>query len=204
MYKVSRGWSEWYREPDPERRRDMLEVLQREEPDDGANEYRSYLFERRHGPAGTEQKDVFLWHCVNFSQIYESAVILKGLSRKEVREALRQIGYDKAAGYGEAGEGALYWEIRNAARRYFKTCQNPEYRKVLFGLMNSSSKDKKNQMCKDAWQMSAGLGDRLGMSQELEIWIRAVTDEYSCQDPNGAQKLSELGRKETSGRRRQQ
>ena len=201
MYKQSAGWSEWYRETEPGKRREMLNSLMEKEPDDGANEYRSRLFELRHGSGEETEKDLFLWQCVNFSQIYESSVFLKGLSRKEVRNALRQMGCEEAKQYREAGEGALYWEIRNAARRYFGTCRGSDYRRVLFGLMNSSEKDKTRNMCKDAWQMSVGVSERLGLEEEMRVWIQAVTDEYAMTDPKGLERLKEYHVKETAGKR---
>ena len=48
MFEQTAGWSEYYRELEPKRRRVLLERLCAEEPDDGANAYRRILFEARH------------------------------------------------------------------------------------------------------------------------------------------------------------
>ena len=56
-------------------------------------------------------------------------------------------------------------------------------------------------MCKDAWQMSVGVSERLGLEEEMRVWIRAVTDEYAMTDPKGLERLKEYHEKETAGKR---
>ena len=194
MLEQSIGWSVYYRETDPEKRLAMLEELLEKETDDGANAYRKRLADLRYGvsPDTGARTDMLLWQCVNFSQIYSSSRFFKGMGRKEVRQALEQLGYDEASSYGEAGESALYWELRNGARRYFQTCMGADYRRMLFGLMSSGEESKKEQMCKDAWHMSGGLSARLGLEDYMQLWTKAVQDEYFSCDPAGRQRYARL------------
>ena len=62
-----------------------------------------------------------LFMCVNFLQLCKSARVFKNGARKEVLTAMKDLGFDRAVEFGEAGREALYQEIRNAATRYFKT-----------------------------------------------------------------------------------
>lgn len=180
-------WTDYYVELEPEKRRELLQVLLGEVPDDGANAYRAELFKRRYvDPKKPDQLvDRMLWQCVNFGEIYKVRYLFKGSAVKEVKNALQELGFMEAGPAGGACEDALYWEIRNAASRYFKTCRNPEYRKVLFGLLASGSRDKKRQMCMDVWKMTAGLSGKYALEKELAVWNRAVTDQYFKEEPEG-------------------
>ena len=105
------------------------------------------------------------------------------MHRRDVQKELAQVGYEEALSYGEAGEKALYWELRNASLRYFKTSEDPSYRKQVFGM--ASQTNTVDQLCLDAWKMSLGLSQKLGLSGELRVWNQAVRDSFSLAVPNG-------------------
>ena len=160
----------------------MLEICCGTEPDDGADAYRRLLFEKRHTDPRDPSREVdrMLFMCVNFIQLCKSARLFRKGSRKEVLESMRELGADRAADYGEAGREALYSEFRNAAVRYFKTCESASYNRRLFGLAASGDENRKERMCRDAWQMSEGLAVRTGLQAEMEVWNRAVLDAFAA------------------------
>ena len=166
MVPISPAWRDYYTELEPERRAQILQRNLREEAEDGANAYRQRLFSLRYMEEG----------------------------KKEVSQFLKESGYLEAASYGEAGEAALYWEIRNTAKRYFKTCMGSEYRRSLFGLLSPNGADQKKQMCKDVWRMTLGLEKRFDLSDELKLWTKAVHDEYILTDPRASEQLQEMSR----------
>lgn len=180
MYKLSSLWAEYYRELEPARRRKLLKEALRTVPDDGANAYRYRLLELRHTDPEKpgHEIDLLLWQCVNFIQVYASARFFKKRARKDVERSLAAIGYDEAADYGEAGAQALYWELRNGARRYFTTCLGSEYHRVLFGLMSAGENDRTRRIRKDVQEMTTGLSERLLLQERLSVWNRAVQDEF--------------------------
>jgi len=191
MYEQSARWNEYYRELEPERRRKLFDELTMTEPDDGANEYRLALFKARYEDEKTPGRyvDRFLFQCVNFGQVYKSARIFRKGAKREIEKTVREVMlFDGAPAYGEAGERALYWELRNAAARYFKTCTSPEYGRALFGLLKSGDVNRKERMCRDAREMSADLSERLGLARELRIWNEAVRDSWFAYEPD-AEKL---------------
>ena len=190
MYEQSARWNEYYRELEPERRRAMFDELTMTQPDDGANEYRLALFEARYVDEKNPGRyvDRFLFQCVNFGQVFKSARLFKKSARREIEKTTREMLFDGAAACGEAGERALYWELRNAAARYFKTCTSPDYSRSLFGLLKSGDVNRKERMCRDAREMSVLLSERLELSQELRIWNEAVRDAYFASEP-GAERL---------------
>ncbi|MBO7711732.1 MAG: hypothetical protein J6S83_14780 [Lachnospiraceae bacterium] len=190
MYEQSARWNEYYRELEPEARRRLFDELTMTQPDDGANEYRMALFQARYVDGKTPGKyvDRFLFQCVNFGQVFKSARLFRKSARKEVERTLDGMLFDGAAALGEAGERALYWELRNAAARYFRTCQSPDYGRSLFGLLKSGDVNRQERMCRDAREMSVDLSERLGMEKELRIWNEAVRDSYFACEP-GAERL---------------
>ena len=196
MYQMSPAWQEYYIQLEPDRRAHLLRHLLKEEEDDGANAFRQRLFSLRHMEEGKTEPSVdrYLWACVNFVQVYSTSRFLKRGGRKEVEQFLDRYGYREAAASGERGEAALYWEIRNAAKRYFKTCMGSEYRRSLFGLLSPNGSDQKKQMSLDVWKMTRGLEIRFGMREELKLWTQAVQDEYLLTDPSAASRLEEAAR----------
>ena len=184
MYEQSARWNAYYRELDPKRRRAMLDELCMTEPDDGANEYRQLLFAARHsdGRRAEGEVDRMLFACISFVQICQSAKMFRRSAAKEVERTLQQLRYDDAAAYGEAGERALYWEIRNACARYFSTCAASSYNRKVFGLMSSSDDSRLERICRDTWQMSEGLAARTRLEARMALWNRAVLDAYSMTD----------------------
>ena len=197
MYQMSPVWQEYYIQLEPDRRKELLHRLLKEEADDGANAVRQKLFSLRYMEEGKTEPSVdrWLWACVNFVQVFSTSRFLKRGGRKEVEQFLDSSGYREALGAGERGETALYWEIRNAAKRYFKTCMGSEYRRSLFGLLSPNASDQKRQMCLEVWRMTEGLEKRLGMQEELKLWTKAVQDEYRTTDPSAPARLKEISEK---------
>ncbi len=197
MYQMSPVWQEYYIQLEPDRRKELLHRLLKEEADDGANAVRQKLFSLRYMEEGKTEPSVdrWLWACVNFVQVFSTSRFLKRGGRKEVEQFLDSSGYREALSAGERGETALYWEIRNAAKRYFKTCMGSEYRRSLFGLLSPNASDQKRQMCLEVWRMTEGLEKRLGMQEELKLWTKAVQDEYRTTDPSAPARLKEISEK---------
>lgn len=193
MYEQSARWNEYYRELEPIRRRELFEQLCLTEPDDGANAYRRQLFEARHVDPKQPGREVdrFLFNCLSFSQIWASARMFKKHARREVLDALREMHSDRAAEYGEAGERAFYWEIRNAAARYLKTCEGSGYNRALFGMIASGDDSRAERICRDVWRSTDGLAERLDLGDELRVWSRAVQDSYFMSDPGAQRRYNE-------------
>lgn len=193
MYEQSARWNEYYRELEPKRRRELLDQLCMTEPDDGANEYRRLLFRARHLDERQPGREVdrFLFSCLSFAQLWSSAKMFKGSAKREVSRTLREMLADKAAEYGEAGERAFYWEIRNAAARYLKTCEGAGYNRSLFGMIASGDESRADRVCRDIWRMSVGLAKRLDMQKPLALWNRAVVDAYYTSDGSAERRFRE-------------
>ena len=192
MYEQSGRWNAFYAEMNPVRRREMMEELFTTEPDDGANRYRRFLFNVRHGDGKKKsgELDKFLFQFVNLVQIYRSSKFFRKSAKREVEKLMRELMWKDAALYGEAGERALYWEMRNAATRYLKTCESSGYNRALFGMMASGEDGRKDRICREIWQITTGLSTRTGLDEELLVWRRAVTDAYIASDSGAYERLA--------------
>ncbi len=201
MYEQSTEWNIYYQELDPKERKRLFEKLKTSEPDDGANAYRERIFAARHtDPEQPDHEvDYFLFQCVSLIQTYRIANFSRRSAVKEVEKALQIMLYDEAFQYGEAGEKALYWELRNTAARYFNTCEASGYNRALFGLIQSSDEGRLDRMCRDAWQISLGLAQRTGQEDRLRIWVQAVLDAYLQVDRKGAERLKKYEDKTKNG-----
>ena len=186
MFEQTAAWNEYYREMDPARRRPMLDTLCMSEPDDGANAYRYLLFRRRHTDPkdSTREVDHYLFQCVNLGQVYRTARLFKKGAVREVENITVSLGFDQAEKYGEAGEKALYWEIRNGAARFFATCADPAYNRALFGLVSSTETGRKEQMIRDVYAMTDGLIQRTGCQEQLRLWKMGVLDQMTASFPD--------------------
>ena len=197
MYEQNAKWNRYYQELEPSERKRIYEELKDSEPDDGANAYRERIFAARHTDPKDPGREVdfFLFQCVSLIQTYHIANFSHRNAIKEVENAFQIMLYDEASQYGEAGEKALYWELRNVAARYFKTCETTGYNRALFGLIQSGSEGRLDRMCRDAWQITRGLARRIGLEERMSIWNRAVLDAYLQADGNGAERLKKVEEK---------
>ena len=110
MYEQSARWNEYYREPEPRRRKEQLDILCMTEPDDGANEYRRMLFKARHVDEKQpgHEVDRFLFNCLSFAQLWASAKLFKKHAKKEALQALSDMmGADYIMIYDQNGKEVL-------------------------------------------------------------------------------------------------
>lgn len=196
MYEQDACWNVFYMELEPEKRQEMLEELVKSQPDDGANEYRKILLKRRYNDPKnpTAKVDSYLWQCVNLPFLYKNAKFFTKKNKKELHAIWKETGFDLAEKYGEAGEKALYWEIRNTMKRYFKTCTDKSYGRKIFGLVSANDEERSIRICKDAFSMSYGLAGKLEEEETMAIFNQAVKDEYSLLDDNAVGRFAEYER----------
>ena len=197
MFEQSARWNEYYRELDPGKRRAILETLCASEPDDGANACRRLLFEARHTDPRDPKRQVdrMLFMCVNFLQLCQSSRLFRGFAVKEVERTLKELRCAEAEACGEAGERALYWEMRNAVARYLSTCESPSYNRSLFGLAPSRDENRQERILQDIWRMSAGLAHRIGLEEKLRLWNQAVLDAYCLTGDSARARFDAYNRK---------
>lgn len=193
-YECPQIFETYYSKTDPDQREHILDGLQvqtkREE--DWARAA-GELYQRRHEDqkAKGQKPDRFLWNMINLVIISKSARFFAKRSRRETIEALDAMEGKTRETYPDVGEGAIYWEYRNAARRYFATTSSKGYGRKVFGIISANENDRKLRSCADAYDMSIGLMRRLGLDKEMALFTDAVRDEYACYDAAAAERLAE-------------
>ena len=122
--------------------------------------------------------DLFLWHFVNLLQYHGAPELLKKKTKKDIVAVFQQLGLDPAALRTAEDERVLYWEYRNAARRYFGTFSAASYGRKLFGLRAAKEDEKLYRMRSDARKLSFGNAEKFDLTAETALFCRAVDDEY--------------------------
>ena len=195
MYEIKPSWHQYYMETELERRQQIWLSLAQRYPGEPVIGHMKRFFNLRHEKTGENGKliDGFLWEVMNLPIVYDGRLLFVKGRQKQVRESLRKMGYYDDV-EDEAVKTALYWEIRNTVRRYIECCQNPNYRKKMFGVVALDDDERKTQILKDCWKMSAGVAARAEMEEEMELFIKAVKDEYFTSDERAPRWFEEMSK----------
>ena len=170
---------EYYREVEPSVRKKLYAEMQAAgelpEPIRRLNELR-YVDRTQPG----NEVDLFLWHFVNLQQYNGAPGLLRRHTRNEILSALREMGVSPEAHSCPEDEPYLYWELRNAARRYFGTLSAPSYGRKLFGILAAKEDERAPRMREDARKLSYGNAEKYDLSSEMSLFCQAVDDEYKA------------------------
>ena len=177
-YLENKDWKEYYEETDPQERKRIYEELIQKVPDDGANELRKRLFELRHvNPKKPEKKvDNGVWQMVVMPMNLRFQYRFSKQTKEEIRKSLTAMGNDEAR--DEVSISAVYWEMRNVARRYYESCNGPRYARKYFGIMQSSQEEKLQRTATDVYAMVEGVPKHFEMEEEMQIFSDALRDEF--------------------------
>lgn len=176
MYEIDEKLNSYYKITDPTARRAEFNSVSKEVDEEYVTLSKKYFEIRHSGKRGVDLAiDKFLYNCVVLVSLNKGNRFFKKSHRKEVINLFKETGLFDIE--NEKEKAALYWEFRNAARRYFETCKSPSYKRKLFGAMNSTEDAKRDFMEEDAYKMSRGIGERLEVTEEIALWTLAVEDE---------------------------
>lgn len=179
MYEIDEKLKGYYKITDPVARKDEFDRISGEDNGEYIKSAKKYFEIRHSGKKGFDLSiDKFLYNCVVLISLNKGNRLFRKSHRKEVLNLFKEAGlFDME---NETEKTALYWEFRNASRRYFETCKSPNYKRKLFGAISSSEDAKMDFMEEDAFKMSKGIGEKLDLTEELALWILAVEDELFC------------------------
>lgn len=196
-YLQSSLWGDYYRELDPDKRQAMFDDITSQLEEDEASDLRRRLFMRRHtNPRdASAMVDNFLWQMVVLPSYYGTLSLFRKRDVQAVMKIMDLLGVSEAAGGSDMEKTAVYWEIRNAARRYFSTTRGAEYGRKFFGIMAASDEEKKRRVAADVWAMTAGVPERFGICREMGLFTEAVLDEFSLAFDDAAELYAQAGTK---------
>ena len=138
------------------------------------------LYEQRYvDPKHPEAEvDVFLWYIMALLQHFQNGGLFKNRRKKEILKLLSLMGIEDGMTTDEPEGCAAYMECRNAVRKYFECCSDSKYGGKLLGLIPSTEDDRSARMRLDAYSFSYGLAEKFGIEREMQLFLRAVDDEY--------------------------
>lgn len=184
MYEINEVWKEFYEELDPEIRTELYKEITGSVEDDGANNFRRSLLQKRYeNPKDPEHRypfDLFLQQCVVLPVAYKRRKVLFTNVKKQAIISSVALCLDQEL--NDIEKASLYWELRNAAKRYFATCSSDSYARSMFGMKVATSEEKRKRMLEEAWRMSKGISEVSGLQKEYELFVQAVQDEL---EPRG-------------------
>lgn len=179
----------YYEELDPVQRKKHLEALSEAAgSDDALLDYRKQLFSYRYTDPKNPGRmvDNYLMSLLTFLYLFRNSFVFPKRFIRETQKQMRDMEQDERVHMDDAYAEAYSLEVRNAVRRYFSTCTSASYHKKLFGTTTSSAEEKEKQRCIDTWRMSTGIAERLGMQKEMELFCKAVAEEYRLSRADGA------------------
>lgn len=186
--RQSEIWDAYYEQTDPELREKLLSEGLEIDPADQLNGLRRTLWHLRYTDPRNEKHrvDQLLWQCVNLLCIYKISAphFLRASGAKEVRSAMQTMGFVQAASCGSAGSTELYREFRNAAQCYLSiSSDDKSYRKKYFGMASMNTAECREKLARDLWRLSEGVPERFQLQQELELFSRAMRDQFFAAVP---------------------
>ena len=179
-YIKNEDWEEFYETVDPTKRREIMEKILEEAEDDGANDLRKKLFEMRHKPPKNAVRDVDngIWHMIVVPSNMKLQYKLTPGTKSEIKKSMREMGVEDVDTSDPVAVSAVYWEIRNTAKRYFTTCNGPKYARKLFGIMQSNEEEKLRKTAEDVWACAIGVPQHYKLAEEMRIFSDAVRDAF--------------------------
>lgn len=181
----------YFAELDPDLRGKLLERYSEANPQDADVGLLRTLWTLRYtDPKNAGQRvDTFLWQMINLICLYRVSGFFSRGTEKEISAILKTLGFSDAAAYGGAGREILYLEFRNAARRYFGTCENKFYGKKLMGIVTMNENERRDKMAREVWQVTQGLPKRFKTDDDMALFCKAIHDEFIDRCPDGEKRL---------------
>ena len=179
----------FYEEIDPDKRLALLNEYKEavSEEEDPLLPYRVRLYDYRYkDPKDSSRRvDNYLMAILTFMFLYKDSRILPFRNVKETLRTVKDMQQDERVLTDDQYAEAFMMEVRNSVRRYFDTCKSDSYHKKFFGISHSSAEEKEKQRCIDAWKMSTGIAGRLKLAAEMDLFCRAVAEEYRLSRVDG-------------------
>lgn len=179
-YLGNETWQEFYKELDPVKRQNLYKKISRASGDDGANKIRKELLDWRYTDPKKPDKNVDkgIWEMVLMPAHVRGFLAFSGNCKKQIFESLGKLQINEETMADEVLKSAVYWEVRNIARRFYDTCNSPKYGRKFFGMTESSWDEKLDRMSRDLWTMAEFVPQKFKLENEMKVFSDAVLDEF--------------------------
>ncbi len=190
MYIVDENWAGYYDETDPVKRRAILDEAVECDSDNGL---RRKLFESRYPD---DKSDMILRIFMDILSVQQANLFFLHWNIKSLKRTMDRAGFMEAMSQGETGRALLYFEIRNAMKRYLETCKGELYGSAYSGMIKISSKKQREKTRYDLYRMTFGFKkisdntDVEGFRDYMNLICEAICDEYFMES---GERLEEKG-----------
>ncbi len=170
-------FEEYYKEPDPAKRKELLDGYIPEEGDEALPEQMRVLFDlryKRNRKGGYD--DLFLrsWLDLKLASVSPPGVMSKKRIQKQVCTAVHQLCLDRRE---EFSEEVLYQEMCHLAMVYISSClQDSKYAGVFWGLGKISDEKLQIRITTDLKEFTEGLSRYPESEADFHILKSAIAD----------------------------
>ena len=152
--------AQYYRETEPEKRKELLEQAIASGEDQEANKIRKEIWEARHKVFGS------------------------GRAQKEIRKELDDVKFREIRAKSALHEELLHRECQHLVRFYMDLCEKDKnYNSVLCGLITIKKDSAKAKLQRDIYETAILLPQEIGLEEDLDLLTKAAREMYELQFP---------------------
>lgn len=180
--------AQYYRETEPEKRKELLEQAIASGEDQEANEIRKEIWEARYkgvtNDGGLADGYLKFWMALEFNRNAGHKVFGSGRAQKEIQNELDDVKFREIRAKSPLHEELLYRECQHLVRFYMDLCEKDKnYNSILCGLITIKKDSAKAKLQRDIYETAIRLPQELGLENELDILTKAAREMYELQFP---------------------
>lgn len=150
------------------------------------------LYDQRYTPDKGEEAGVdhMIRGILYMKLLKDRSTVFSFYPKKEVKSIYKDFCLEIAKPYGETGRKVLYRELKHASKIFLHLClEDRAYGSYVLGLIRLSNDALKYKLVTDVYYLVWELPERFGLTEELEVFITALTDAYNESFPDDRELL---------------
>lgn len=180
--------AQYYRETEPEKRKELLEQAIASGEDQEANKIRKEIWEARYkgttNEGGIADGYLKFWMALEFNRNAGHKVFGSGRAQKEIRKELDDIKFREIRAKSALHEELLHRECQHLVRFYMDLCEKDKnYNSVLCGLITIKKDSAKAKLQRDIYETAILLPQEIGLEEDLDLLTKAAREMYELQFP---------------------
>jgi len=175
----------YYKEKDPQIRKQLLEQAIKDSPQDKVNELRRKLWELRYQSKDKKNvKQAVDYYIAGWMELLYLSRSSKGFfglrhTLKSLDKILQDMGFSIAGEYGEMGQEVLYQELHHLCCLYFELCiSDRNYGSQMMGLMSMKEEAVIAKIAAETAQISNRLPRAAKRETQMEVLSRAARQAF--------------------------
>ena len=180
--------AQYYRETEPEKRKELLEQAIASGEDQEANEIRKEIWEARYtgttNEGGIADGYLKFWMALEFNRNAGHKIFGSGRAQKEIRRELDDVKFREIRAKSALHEELLHRECQHLVRFYMDLCEKDKnYNSVLCGLITIKKESSEAKMKRDIYETAIRLPKDLNLEEELSLITKAAHEVYEQEYP---------------------